>query len=106
MWQNYFPHPCGDNRIVYVVYDQPHALKSLAAMFRAGHTFKLPAEFLKKHELTSAYVKLEHVYTLLKFQSKSLFKLSPYLTEDCLDPSHFQVPIFFINPRPGFNPVS
>ena len=77
--------------MVYVVYDQPHVLKSLAAMFRAGHCFKLPHSFLEKHGLDYEFVELEHIRELLKFQDQTLLKLSPYLKENCLDPGHFEV---------------
>ena len=92
-WINYFTHPCDESRVVYVVFDQPHVLKSLASMFRADHEFLLPKEFLEKHGLNPnyKYAKLEHVRMLLNFQEKSLFKLSPQLTEECINPGHFKV---------------
>ena len=60
-------------------------------MFRAGHSFKLPDDFIEKHDLEFAFAKFEHIETLLKFQNSTLFKLSPRLTEDCLNPGHFKV---------------
>ena len=98
LWINYFPHPCDDSQVVYVVYDQPHLLKSLAGMFRSGQCFKLPQEFLQKHNLEFEFVELDHVKQLLKFQDQTLLKLSPYLKENCLDPSHFEVSKYLKKP--------
>ena len=91
MWVNYFEHPCDPLRVIYVLFDQPHVLKALAGMFRSGQKFKLPEEFLRQHELEYEFVKLEHVRQLLKFQDQTLLKLSPYLTENCIAPGHFEV---------------
>ena len=62
-------------------------------MFRADHEFVLPRDFLEKHGLNPdyQYAKLEHVRMLLNFQEKSLFKIAPQLTEECINPSHFKV---------------
>ena len=62
-------------------------------MFRAGHTIQLPEEFLQKYglDIEHSFAKFEHLKTLLNFQKNTLFKLSPRLKEDCLDPSHFKV---------------
>ena len=87
---NFFIHPCDSNLKVYVIFDQPHVLKSLASMLRSHKEFKLPEDFVTKHGLPSSRVKIEHVQKLLDFQNKTLFKLSPLLRKGCLDPAHFQ----------------
>ena len=87
---NYFQHPCDETVKVYVIFDQPHVLKSLASMLRSHGEFTLPEEFVKKHDLPSNVVKLEHISNLLDFQNKTLLKLSPHLRKESIDPAHFQ----------------
>ena len=87
---NYFPHPCDNNIKVYVIFDQPHVLKSLASMLRSHKVFELPEEFVEKNNLPSNLVKIEHVIQLLDFQNKTLLKLSPHLRKESIEPGHFQ----------------
>ena len=74
-------------------------------MFRSGQCFKLPQDFLAKHNLEYEFVELEHIRQLLEFQDQTLLKLSPYLKENCLDPSHFEVQfLFFFKSKPEIFP--
>ena len=62
-------------------------------MFRT-HEIRLPAAFVEKHGLPTSLVTIEHVKELLKFQSQSKLKVAPGLTEDAVEPNHFQVMLF------------
>ena len=68
-------------------------MKNLGQMFRT-HEIRLPAAFVEKHGLPTSLVTIEHVKELLKFQSQSKMKVAPGLTEDAVEPNHFQVMLF------------
>ena len=65
------PRIADEDKKVYVLFDQPHVLKSLASMLRSHKEFKLPEDFVTKHALPSNVVKIEHIQKLEEDMNKN-----------------------------------
>ena len=83
-------HPRDNTRKLYFSPDPPHILKNLRDHLTNNQKIIIQTEFVKKYDLPSNVVNIEHIKKLLELDSNLVLKLTPYLKESCIKPSHFE----------------
>lgn len=81
--------PVSPSNSVHFLADAPHLLKNLKAALVNGQEVKLPDWVVIKYSLPSNVVTVQHLHTLVEFQTTMELKLSPALNAKTLRPSHF-----------------
>ncbi|XP_075726768.1 uncharacterized protein LOC142768645 [Rhipicephalus microplus] len=83
-----YSHPCGKERQLYFFADAPHLLKNLRGHLIRGQEIILHDTTVKKENLPSTKVSLEHIKKACELDAKHQLKLLPVLKLRDLDPSH------------------
>ncbi|XP_064454615.1 uncharacterized protein LOC135365854 [Ornithodoros turicata] len=82
-------HPCDKGRRLYFISDPPHLLKNLRGHMVRRQSFIINEATVKKYNLPSNKVSIDHVEQLCKLDAENDLKLVPHLQLNDLNPNHY-----------------
>ena len=86
---NKIPHPCAAGRHLFFMFDVPHLIKNIKAALVNGHEFILSDSIVQKHQLPTDTVSLAAVRTLVEFQLSDDLKITPNISSEKVNETHF-----------------